>query len=82
MKDIEKRIMQILSEYGIDQNKISKDSDYYFDLNLDILDLMGFANKIKKEFMIHIPDHEIFKMERISDTIYFLENNHQMVLHN
>lgn len=60
-------------DYGIDQNKISKDSDYYFDLNLDMLDLMGLAKKIKNEFLVSIPDNEILRMERISDTIFFLE---------
>lgn len=75
MKSIEKRLKEILIDFGIDRNKISKDSDYYYDLNLDMLDLMGLAKKIKNEFMVHIPDNEILRMERISDTIYFLEKN-------
>ena len=73
MKSVEKRLKKVLIDYGIDQNKISMDSDYYFDLNLDMLDLMGLANKIKNEFLVSIPDNEILRMERISDTIYFLE---------
>ena len=68
MKSIEKRLKKVLIEYGIDRNKISKDTDYYFDLNLDILDLMGLARKIKNEFLINIPDNEILRMERVSDT--------------
>jgi len=73
MKSVEKRLKKVLIDYGIDQNKISMDIDYYFDLNLDMLDLMGLANKIKNEFLVSIPDNEILRMERISDTIYFLE---------
>lgn len=73
MKNIEKRLRKVLIEYGIDRNKISKDTDYYFDLNLDILDLMGLAKRIKREFMINIPDNEILRMERVSDTLYFLD---------
>lgn len=80
MKNIENRLKEILIDYGIDQNKITKDSDYYFDLNLDMLDLMGLAKKIKNEFMVSIPDNEILRMERISDTIYFLEKNSLKVL--
>jgi len=75
MKTIEERLKKILISYGIDKNKLSKDSDYYFDLNLNILDLMGLAKYIKNEFKVNIPENEILKMERISDTIYFLENN-------
>lgn len=83
MDNIEKRLKSILIDYGVDQSKISKDSDYYFDLNLDMLDLMGLANKIKNEFLISIPDSEILRMERISDTIYFLEKKSKpMFLHN
>ncbi|MBI9054631.1 MAG: hypothetical protein JEY96_12485 [Bacteroidales bacterium] len=74
MESIEKRLKKVLIEYGIERSLISNSSDYYFDLNLDILDLMGLANNIKKEFLISIPDNEVLRMERISDTIFFLEN--------
>lgn len=79
MKNIEKRLRKVLIEYGIDRNKISKDTDYYFDLNLDILDLMGLAKRIKREFMINIPDNEILRMERVSDTLYFLDKKTSML---
>ena len=79
MKNVERRLKKVLIDYGIDRNKISKNSDYYFDLNLDILDLMGLARKIKNEFLISIPDNEILRMERISDTIYFLEKKSNMM---
>ena len=83
MKNIEKRLRKVLIEYGIDRNKISKDSDYYFDLNLDILDLMGLAKRIKREFMINIPDNEILRMERVSDTLYFLDKKTSLLnVHN
>ncbi len=71
MENIEKRLQKVLIDYGADQSKISKDADYYLDLNLDILDLMDLAPKINNEFMIVIKNDEIMKMERISDTIYF-----------
>jgi len=73
MNSIEVRLQKILTEYGIDQNKITTDADYYFDLNLDMLDLMNLSKKIHKEFLIYIPEKEIFNMEKISDTIYLLE---------
>lgn len=73
MNNIEERLKKVLMEYGIEQEKVSKDSDYYFDLNLDMLDLLRIAGKIRKEFRVSIPDNEIFRMERISDTIYFIE---------
>ena len=79
MKSIEKRLKKVLIDYGINRNKISKDSDYYFDLNLDILELMELARKIKNEFMISISDNEILKMEKISDTIYLLEKKSNMM---
>lgn len=79
MKSIEQRLRKVLIEYGIDRNKISKDTDYYFDLNLDMLDLMGLAKNIKNEFMVSIPDNEILRMERISDTVYFLEKKSNMM---
>lgn len=82
MKNIEKRLRKVLIDYGIDRNKISKDTDYYFDLNLDMLDLMGLAKKIKGEFLVNIPENEILRMERISDTIYFLENRNSKYLVN
>ncbi|MFC2104058.1 hypothetical protein ACFLS4_01740 [Bacteroidota bacterium] len=79
MENIEKRLRKVLIDYGIDRNKISKESDYYFDLNLDMLDLMGLAKKIKNEFMISVPDNEILRMERISDTVFFLEKKSNLM---
>jgi len=73
MKNIEIRLRKVLTEYGIDQRKISKDSDYYFDLNLDMLDLMGLSKRIYREFLVNIPEKEILNMEKISDTLCFLE---------
>ncbi|MFC2151424.1 hypothetical protein ACFLSE_02770 [Bacteroidota bacterium] len=83
MENIEKRLRKVLIDYGIDRSKISKESDYYFDMNLDMLDLMGLAKRIKNEFMISIPDKEILRMERISDTLCFLEKkSNVMFSHN
>jgi len=83
MENVEKRLRKVLIDYGIDQSKISENSDYYFDLNLDMLDLMSLAQNIKKEFLLSIPDSEILRMERISDTLYFLrKRSHVMFSHN
>lgn len=79
MKNTEERLRKVLIEYGIDQKSVSMDSDYYFDLNLDMLDLIRLAGKIRKEFRVSIPDNEIFRMERISDTIYFLKQQPEFV---
>ena len=76
MKSIEKRLIKVLIDYGIERKKITKETDYYFDLNLDLMDL---AKKINQEFMIGIPDNEVLRMERISDTIYFLEKKSDLV---
>ena len=78
MKNTEERLKKVLMEFGIEQEKVSKDSDYYFDLNLDMLDLLRIAGKIRKEFRVNIPDNEIFRMERISDTIYFIEKKSEL----
>ena len=69
----------VLIDFGVDKSRISTEADYYFDLNLDMLDLMGLAKKIKQEFMIGIPDNEVLRMERISDTIYFLEKKSDLM---
>jgi acyl carrier protein len=44
-----------------------------------MLDLLRIAGKIRKEFRVHIPDSEIFRMERISDTVYFIEQKSKLV---
>ena len=79
MKNIERRLRKVLVEYGIDQSKISHNTDYYYDLNMDVLDLMGLASVIKKEYLICIPDNEIFGMERISDTLHFLKQKERLM---
>ncbi|MEE4198425.1 MAG: phosphopantetheine-binding protein [Bacteroidales bacterium] len=73
MEHLENRLRKVFIDFGIDPSKIDEDADFYYDLNLDILDLMGLARKIKNEFLIVIPDHEIMKMERISDTINYIK---------
>lgn len=79
MGTIENRLKKVLIEFGVDQTKINRNSDYYFDLNLDMLDLMSLTKKIKSEFLVDIPDSEVLRMERISDTIYFLEKKSQFM---
>lgn len=82
MESLENRFMKVLIEYGIEQSKITDDTDYYFDLNLDILDLMSIARIIKREFSINSPNNEILRMECVSDTWCFLKQRSSRIVLN
>jgi len=72
MKTIEQKLEKLLIDFGIDRKKVSGDTDYYHDLNLNMLDLYCLINKINHEFRVYFSEEEILRMERISDTVHFL----------
>ena len=79
MENINYRFKKVLVDFGIKQSKLTDSADYYFDLNLDMLDLMVLAKKLKDEFLVDIPDNEVLRMERISDTLYFIKQKYKPV---
>jgi len=79
MENINYRFKKVLVDFGIEQSKLTDSADYYFDLNLDMLDLMVLAKKLKDEFLVDIPDNEVLRMERISDTLYFIKQKYKPV---
>ena len=74
MKNVEIRLANILTNYGIQRSKIKRETDYYNDLSIDCLDFVDLVLMIEKEFKIIIPDCDIFQLETISQTVEYLEH--------
>jgi len=59
MSTIENRLRNVLEDFCIKPSTIDKKVDYYYDLNLNRLELMILTVKIINKFII--PDPEVIK---------------------
>ena len=73
MNDLKNRIYGVFPGLGIDCSEINGNTDYYLDLNIDLLDFTKIIVALEKEFKIKIPDNDILGLETISDTLEYLE---------
>ena len=71
-EDILEAVKQMIAEMkDIDPSEVDEDSDVYYDLNMNELDLQSLQFKIEEKYGIEIPDKYNFKM--VSDIVDIIE---------
>jgi len=71
-EDILEAVRQMIAEMkDIDPSEVDEDSDVYYDLNMNELDLQSLQFKIEEKYGIEIPDKYNFKM--VSDIVDIIE---------
>lgn len=70
----EEKVVQIVSEATkIDTAKISAQTSFIDDLNLDSLDIAELMMKVEDEFNVEIPEEDAQKIRNISDVVSYIQ---------
>jgi len=74
MADIESRVRDIIvNELGVEPSKVTIEASFVEDLGADSLDTVELVMAFEEEFGIEIPDEDAEKMEKVGDSIKYLE---------
>ena len=70
------KIKSILSsQFGIDEDQITENTDVVNDLGADSLDVVEMMMSIEDEFGMMIEDEEIAEMRTVGDVVNYIENH-------
>ena len=70
------KVCEILSyQLGIDEDKISANSDIFEDLGADSLDVVTLLMSLEDEFGLAIDDDKAQEFHTVGDVVSFIENN-------
>ena len=74
-KDIPGKVKKIVSEHlGVDETKVSEESNFIDDLGADSLDTVELVMAFEEEFGSEISDSEAEKIITVGDAIKFIES--------
>ncbi|HLE10460.1 MAG TPA: acyl carrier protein [Bacteriovoracaceae bacterium] len=75
MQEMEQKVIKLISEATkVDQSKITLDTSFNDDLNLDSLDIVELMMKMEDEFNIEIPEEEAEGLKKVRDVVTYLTN--------
>lgn len=63
----------IASNFDIDEDKITKDTNFNEDLDADSIDLVEFILQLEDEFGAEIPDDEAEKIKTVGDAVAYVK---------
>ncbi|MEG1981103.1 MAG: acyl carrier protein [Clostridia bacterium] len=67
------KVKELISEqFGIDKDKITKDTSFIDDLSADSLDLVELIMAIEEEFDIEIEDTEVEVVKTVGDVVDYI----------
>lgn len=64
-----------VNQIGIDEEKVTPESDIIKDLGLDSLDIVDMLMSVEEAFGITIDDGDVAEMKTVADVVKFIENN-------
>ncbi len=64
----------IVTELGVEREKLTDDASFIDDLGADSLDIVELVMEFEKEFNIDIPDEEAEKLRTVGDAIAYLNS--------
>ena len=71
---VEQRVKAILAEHlGVDESKISADTNVVVDLGADSLDLVEVLMSLEDEFNVSIPDEAIAEVKTVKQIVDYIE---------
>ena len=70
----EKIISLISKTITVDVDKISAETSFIDDLELDSLDIVELMMKIEDEFNIEIPEEDVESLKTVGDVVSYLES--------
>ena len=74
-KDISQKVKKMVAEHlGVDEEKVSDESNFIDDLGADSLDTVELVMAFEEEFGSEISDSEAEKILTVGDAIKFIES--------
>ena len=71
---VEQRVKAILAEQlGVDESKITADTNVIVDLGADSLDLVEVLMSLEDEFNVSIPDEAIAEVKTVKQIVEYIE---------
>lgn len=71
--EIFSKIRDILAEnFGVDKDKITKNTNFSSDLDADSIELVEFILQLEDEFGAEIPDEDAEKIKTVGDTVSYI----------
>jgi len=68
------KVIKLISDATkVDMAKISADTSFVDDLNLDSLDIVELMMKMEDEFGVEIPEEDAEGLKKVSDIVTYLE---------
>ena len=64
-----------VNQIGIDEEKVTPDSDIIKDLGLDSLDIVDMLMSVEETFGVTIDDGDVAEMKTVADVVKFIEDN-------
>lgn len=64
-----------VNQIGIDEEKVTPESDIIRDLGLDSLDIVDMLMSVEETFGITIDDGDVAEMKTVADVVKFIEDN-------
>lgn len=70
------KIKSLISDnFEIDENKITKDTNFKNDLDADSIDLVEFILQLEDEFGAEIPDEDAEKIKTVGDAVSYIKDH-------
>lgn len=74
--NLEKQLTEIISQsLGIEEEKVSPDSDFYSDFNISRLELVDLIMACQEKLNINLDEDAINKVVTVADLLKLLEEN-------
>ena len=64
-----------VNQIGIDEEKVTPESDIIKDLGLDSLDIVDMLMSVEETFGVTIDDGDVAEMKAVADVVKFIEDN-------
>lgn len=64
-----------VNQIGIDEEKVTPESDIIKDLGLDSLDIVDMLMSVEETFGVTIEDGDVAEMKTVADVVKFIEDN-------
>lgn len=65
----------IADNFNVDQDKITKNTNFTNDLDADSIDLVEFILQLEDEFGSEIPDDEAEKIKTVGDAVLYIKSH-------